>query len=109
MITNRHKLVIATATLLTTTMVHAAISDPLVEDWQRKRLFEPTARQIALEQKGKVFVYVGLTDRDVAKALEEEFDRVDSMMFANTIVTDEEGEPKRDEETGGVVVEDDGC
>lgn len=109
MITKRHKLLIATVTLLTTTMVHGAISDPLVEDWQRKRLFEPTARQIALEKKGKVYVYVGLTDRDVARALEEEFDRIDSIMFANTIVTDEQGEPKRDEETGSVVVEDDGC
>ena len=108
MIGKRQKLLFV-ATLLGTTMVHAAMSNPAIEDWQRERLFDPSQRQLTLEKKGKVFVYVGLTDRDVARALDEEFDRVDSMMFANTIVTDEEGEPERDEETGEVVVEDDGC
>ena len=109
MIKKRHKTRLATVTVLASTLVHGAMSDPLGEDWQRQRLFDPTEHQLQQEQKGQIFVYVGLTDQDVVRAMDEHFDRVESMMFANTIVTDESGEPKRDEATGSVVVEDDGC
>jgi hypothetical protein len=108
MIRKRHKILLA-ATLLASTVAHAAMSNPAIEDWQRDRLFDPTERQLKLERKGKVFIYTGLTDRDVMRALDEQFDRVDTMMFTNIIVTDDAGKPKRDEESGEVVVEDDGC
>lgn len=109
MIMRRYQAILAAVTLLGGTMVHAATSDTQLEDWQQKRLFDPTERQLRMEQKGKVFVYVGLTDRDIVRAMNERFDRVESMMFANTIVTDDSGKPKRDKKTGSIVVEDDGC
>jgi hypothetical protein len=90
-------------------LVHGATSDPLGEDWQRQRLFDPTERQLQQDQKGQIFVYVGLTDRNVLQAMDEHVDRVESMMSANTIVTAESGEPNRDEATRSVVMEDDGC
>ncbi|WP_462330193.1 hypothetical protein [Thiohalocapsa halophila] len=41
--------------------------------------------------------------------MSEELDRVASMMFIRTKQTDESGEMKRDEDTGAVEYEDDGC
>ena len=56
-----------------------------------------------------IYIYDGLTDRDVQRALDDEFERVDSMMFIRTRKTDEDGKIKRDEDTGEVEVEGDGC
>ena len=36
-------------------------------------------------------------------------ERIDSMMFVRTVVTDKQGEPLRNEATGEVVAENDGC
>jgi hypothetical protein len=54
-------------------------------------------------------IYDGMRSADVEKALDEAFDRIDSMMFVNTVVTDTEGAPVHDPETGQLVVEEDGC
>lgn len=86
----------------------AADTDPLYE-WYLQRLFEPTSQQLAIEARGRVQLYSGLKDSDVGRALDEQFERIDAMMFTGTIVTDPEGEPVKDPETGEVLVENDGC
>jgi len=77
--------------------------------WQLRQLFEPSATQLAVEKRGRVFIYDGLNDTDVEQAMDEEYDRVHSMMFIRTVVTDVQGEPLRDPDTGELVVEDDDC
>jgi len=79
------------------------------ENWQMKRLFHPTQADLASEKKGKIIIYSGLTDKTVAMALDENFHRIDAMMFTKTMVTDKQGTPLRDLETGEIVTEDDGC
>ena len=78
-------------------------------DWQEKMLLNPSDSQLKLEQRGRVMIYDGLTDKQIASAMDAQFDRIESMMFVRTIVTDEQGEAERDTETGEVIVEDDGC
>jgi hypothetical protein len=77
--------------------------------WQQRRLEYPTEPELRWESKNRVMIYEGMTDREVKHALDNHFDRIESMMFINTVVTDENGEPLKDPETGRVVTEIDGC
>ena len=106
---------IAASALLTTIGLTAAlVSSGIaaaadVSDIEQRRLFEPTEAERAAEAEGRIYIYDGLTDRDVQRALDDEFERVDSMMFIRTRKTDEDGRIKRDEDTGAVELEGDGC
>lgn len=89
---------------------HVSYAEPLSADsWQMKRLFQPSHADLKSEARGRVMIYDGVTDRTVERALREQFDRVDSMMFTRTVVTDEDGAPRRDPDSGAVLHEDDGC
>ena len=77
--------------------------------WQLKRLFSPSVRQVKMEQHQRIFTYIGLTDKEVDQAMDENFDRIESFLMANIIITDEKGKPKRNPKTGEVLTEEDGC
>ena len=85
-----------------------ADDDP-ARNWQLSLLFNPGEQQYEIESRGRVFIYDGLRDSEVERALDEQYDRVESMMFVNTVITDEDGVPLRDEDTGEMLVENDGC
>jgi len=78
-------------------------------NWQMTRLFHPSEANLASEEKGKIIIYSGLTDKVVARALDANFGRIESMMFTKTIRTGATGIPLRDLETGEILIEDDGC
>lgn len=80
-----------------------------VSEIELRRLFDPTQAELAAESEGRIYIYDGLTDIDVQRALNQEFDRVEHMMFIRTRKTDESGKVKRDTGTGAVEYEDDGC
>lgn len=86
-----------------------AAADASHTEWQLRRLFAPTTREVERESKGRVFIYHRLPDTAVARALDEQFDRVDAMMFTGVIITNSEGKEVRDPDTGDPLVEDDGC
>ena len=78
------------------------------DKWQVNRLFEPTKVQRTKEDKGKIMIYDGLRDTTVKNALDENFDRIQNMMFTRVVVTDTKGQPELDL-AGNVITEDDGC
>jgi hypothetical protein len=80
-----------------------------LEDWYLNRLFAPTDAQLQQESMGKVVIYAGLRDVDVLRAMDQQFDRIEHMMFTGTIVTDNTGAALTDPNTGEVTVENDGC
>lgn len=87
----------------------AASREINADPWQMERLFTPSKSDLALEHEGQVMIYSGLLDTEVEKALDMFFDRIEAMMFIQTIHTDESGKPKIDPDSGEVEVADDGC
>ena len=90
-------------------LASAAVAAASENDWQLGLLFAPTPGQLEMERKGWVFIYDGLTDTLVNQAMDEQFQRVQSMMFVRTVATDPQGELLRDRGPGELVVEEDGC
>jgi hypothetical protein len=80
-----------------------------LRDIELRRLFDPSASEVQAEHSGRIYIYEGLRDTDVVRAMEEEFDRIESMMFIREQITDEDGKVKEDPETGTPVYQDDGC
>jgi hypothetical protein len=99
-------LVPAVLTALTTV---AGADEERMRDWQISMLFNPNEHQLEVEDKGRVMIYDGLYSAEVNQAMEQQFDRIEHMMFTNTIMTDEAGKPLRNPKTGLVMVEEDGC
>ena len=85
----------------------ASVLQPLT--WQQRRLEQPTTAELQWERNNHVMIYEGMKDREVEHAMTAHFDRVQSMMFINTVVTDDKGNPVKDPESGEVVTENDGC
>ena len=77
------------------------------EAWQTDALQKPSPARLERERSGGVTIYDGLTDREVEGAFDTQFDRVQSMMFVNVVITDDEGEPLRDAVTGEMLSGDD--
>lgn len=80
-----------------------------VSDYELRRLFAPTEAELAQEHDGRIYIYEGLRDVEIRRAMREEFERVEHMMFIREKRTDEHGEVKTDPATGEDLVEDDGC
>jgi hypothetical protein len=80
-----------------------------VNRWQLARLFEPSHADLNAEAKGRVMIYDGLTDKDVERAFDEQFERLEHMMFIRVVVTDDSGNARRTESGEAITESDDGC
>jgi predicted transcriptional regulator len=80
-----------------------------VRDIELRRLFEPTEAEREEESTGRIYIYDGLRDFDVERAMRDEYDRIENMMFIREKKTDGKGEVLKNPATGEDVVEDDGC
>lgn len=54
------------------------------KEWQQRRLFAPTSSELQQEAAGRIFIYDGMTEADLDRALDDQFPRLDSMMFIRT-------------------------
>ena len=107
---NTQTYIVRTAVVLSSTIMLLCAARPVAaNDWQEKLLFNPHDSQLKLEQRGRIMIYDGLTDKQIARVFDTQFDRIEAMMFVRTIMTNEEGNAIRDSETGQIIVEDDGC
>ncbi len=79
-----------------------------LQQWQLRRLNQPTNRERAQELSGGIYIYDGLTDRQVDHALDRHFDRIENMMFMGTVKTGPSGDAMRDER-GNIATESGGC
>ena len=59
----------------------AAAQGKDLRDIELRRLFEPTDAELRQERAGRVYIYDGLKATDIDRAMREQFQRADSMMF----------------------------
>jgi len=83
--------------------------DKALHDWQVRRLMEPSPSELETERKGNVYIYDGLTDREVETALNAHFGRIQNMMFVGTVKTAKGAEPSQHDEPGQLIQESGGC
>ena len=95
--------------LLIALQVETTLGEDSPDDWQTRRLMQPSPEEIHWERAGNIMIYEGLTDLQVAMAMDGQFQRIESMMFTGIIVTDPGGIPAEDPLTGELMTENDGC
>ena len=85
-----------------------AVVPVYADNWQLRRLMQPTEGELLREAQGEVVIYDGLTDKQIESAMSLHPQRIRSMMFVGTIITDDNGAPQMDD-YGMFVQMDDGC
>jgi len=82
---------------------HANLASP--EDrYDLRRLMQPSAAELASEERGRVHIYDSLEINEVNAALDENFERIQNMMFTRIHHLPPPGAGPEEAE-----VEDDGC
>jgi hypothetical protein len=92
-----------------TLLTPPARADDANEKFQYNTLFSPTPAQLKAEGRGRVMIYDGLDNAVVERALDEQFDRIEHMMFTrirDTAAKDDGKTPDGGENDSG---DDDGC
>lgn len=86
--------------LLGSILVAAPLAAGAEDSFQMKALFDPGQSLLQAESRGRVMIYDSLDEEVIERALDEQYGRIEHMMFTRTRHTDPEG---------AVSVEDDGC
>ena len=100
--------------LVASSVIGALIFGPLapakdLRDIELRRLFEPTPAEVQAEQQGRIYIYEGLKEEDIARAMREQFRRVDSMMFIRVQPTPVVPTPGQGGDPTPVYYQNDGC
>lgn len=101
--------IVVAALLLASVTAQTRADETAAMKWKMSQLYQPSADQLRREQRGHVFIYDGLKDKDIDRAMNTQFERLDRMMFTRVVVTNKHGETNVDSATGEVEVLDDGC
>lgn len=81
-------------------LLMASSSASAYDGYQEKVLFTPSEGNLQAEARGLIMIYDGLKNETVELAMDEQFQRIESMMFVRT---------QHIQENGDVEVEEDGC
>ena len=86
--------------LLGSLLVSTPFTASAADSFQIKTLLSPGKSTLQAESRGRVMIYDGLDEEVVERALDEQFDRIEHMMFTRIHHAGPDGT---------VSVEDDGC
>ncbi len=93
MITRKHSAIAAVALMLNNAALAIAGND-----WDKRLLFDPSPAQLEREHAGQVHIYDGMLSSDVDRAMDQQFDRVGSMMFVRTLHPAQDGDYEEDDD-----------
>ncbi len=86
--------------MIISVLIMASSSASAYDSYQEKVLFTPSAGILQAEAKGRVMIYDGLNIEKVELAMNEQFQRIENMMFVRT---------QHIQENGDIEVEEEGC
>ena len=66
--------------------------------WQERQLLSPSAAQQRTEQQERVYIYDGLQEETVDRAMDTQFERIQHMMFIGTRHKTDDGEEYADDD-----------
>ena len=84
--------------LLLSSLLAISATSVSAGDYQQNMLLSPSEHILVAEARGRVMIYDGLKNETVEKAMDEQFSRIDSMMFVRTLYKQESGEVVADED-----------
>ncbi len=87
-----------TATVLGSLIWNSGALSAENEDWQLAMLFDPSATQLKVEERGRVFIYDGIKSTDVQRVMDSQFHRLDSMMFIRTQSVSADGDVESEDD-----------
>jgi hypothetical protein len=90
----QHVSIVILVSVLSITPIGAGAED----SYQKRVLFSPGPEILRAEAAGRVMIYDGLRNRTVEKALDDQFGRIENMMFIRTVYTLENGEDEVDDD-----------
>ena len=87
MFTREKILLIGLAVFTNMLVARVLAEESAVYYWQREKLMHPSAAELAGEAaRQSVFIYQGLLLADVERAMDGQFDRIEHMMFVETVL-----------------------
>ena len=94
--------IISVSTVIIINMLLVLVSMPAkaADSYQYKSLFTPSDFTLKAEAKGRIMIYDSLTSKTIDKAMDEQFDRIENMMFVRIV---------HEQDNGQYYVEDDSC
>ena len=82
--TGTHSYLMTIVLLMGTLLASPSRAADANDSFQYNVLFNPTPAQLKAEERGRVMIYEGLDNAVVERALNEQFDRIEHMMFMRT-------------------------
>ncbi len=79
-------------TLLALGMLTSSVAAYAENGYQHSVLFSPSPSILQAEAKGRIMIYDSLENETVEMAMNEQFDRIENMMFVRTQYIQEDGE-----------------
>ena len=86
-----HKIAIRQLTVLSLTAA-IAFGANAENSFFTNALFTPSESLLTAEARGRVMIYDGLKNETVDRAMDQQFDRIENMMFVRTLVAQENGD-----------------
>jgi hypothetical protein len=69
-----------------------------IETWELQQLHTPSPALRQQEDAGRITIYDGIRITEIDRAMDEQFERIDSMMFIRSNYVDEDGEWYEDDD-----------
>ena len=88
----------ATMAIFVSVLAMAPLQAKAQGSFQERMLFSPGPEILQAEARGRVMIYDGLRSDTVERALDQQFGRIDSMMFVRTVYVQENGEYEVEDE-----------